>query len=180
VVGNTSVLLDRNPLSAERRRVYGRAGEFRLTNYGVEYRVLSNFWLKSYTIFSLMFALARFSVCLLVQDKINGSDDFYDSIIKSVNPDFIEQAINENNFDLAMKNYLKIEPLLCKMVDISQYYFPINNKYASCFLKMVEKGIPHYFKKDILTHWMYLNEGEDNRRMGWESFAEKLFLGQIK
>ena len=180
IVGNTSVLLDRNPLSAERRKVYGRAGEFRLTNYGVEYRVLSNFWLKSYTIFSLMFALARFAVCLLIQDKINGDDAFYDSIIKAVNPDLIEKAINENDFDLAMKNYLKIEKLVCKMVDLNDYCFPINNRYTNCFLQLVEKGIPHYFKKDILTHWIYLNEGEENRRMGWESFAEKLFLGQIK
>jgi len=180
IVGNTSVLLDRNPLSTERRKVYGRAGEFRLTNYGVEYRVLSNFWLKSYTIFSLVFALARFSVCLLIQDKINGDDAFYDSIIKAVNPDLIEKAINENDFDLAMKNYLKIEKLVCKMVDLNDYCFPINNRYTNCFLQLVEKGIPHYFKKDILTHWIYLNEGEENRRMGWESFAEKLFLGQIK
>ena len=176
IVGNTSVLLDRNPLSAERRKVYGRAGEFRLTNYGVEYRVLSNFWLKNYTIFSLMFALARFTVCILVEDKINGNDNFYDSIIKKVNPDLIEKAINENDFDLAMKNYLEIEQILCKMVNIEGYRFPINSRYAKCFLRLVEKGIPYYFKKDILTHWLNLNDGEENRRMGWESFAEKIFL----
>lgn len=45
-----------NPI---RRKFYGLAGEFRPTNYGIEYRVLSNFWLCHPGIFHLTFELAR-------------------------------------------------------------------------------------------------------------------------
>src|SRR3990167_6685702 len=44
-VGLPSVLINRNPDVAERRKTYGRAGEYRLPTYGLEYRTLDNFWL---------------------------------------------------------------------------------------------------------------------------------------
>lgn len=45
-----------NPI---RRRFYGLAGEFRPTKYGLEYRVLSNFWLAHPAVFHLSFELTR-------------------------------------------------------------------------------------------------------------------------
>lgn len=46
----------------ERRRTYGRAGEFRLPSHGIEYRVLSNFWLTHPAITMLVFDIARASL----------------------------------------------------------------------------------------------------------------------
>lgn len=43
-VGGWSVRLDSNP---ERRKLYGRAGACRYKPYGVEYRVPSNFWVRT-------------------------------------------------------------------------------------------------------------------------------------
>jgi len=43
-LGVPSILLDTDE---DRRKMYGKAGEFRHKSYGVEYRVLSNFWLQS-------------------------------------------------------------------------------------------------------------------------------------
>ena len=43
-LGVPSVIMDSDLL---RKKVYGTAGRFRITSYGVEYRVLSNFWLAS-------------------------------------------------------------------------------------------------------------------------------------
>lgn len=43
-LGVPSVLLDSD---TKRRSLYGAAGAFRAKTYGLEYRVLSNFWLKS-------------------------------------------------------------------------------------------------------------------------------------
>lgn len=44
-LGVPSVLLDSD--GAKRRRMYGKAGSYRDKSYGIEYRVLSNFWLRS-------------------------------------------------------------------------------------------------------------------------------------
>ena len=43
-LGLPSVIQDRD---TERRKLYGKAGSFRFKPYGIEYRVLSNFWFKS-------------------------------------------------------------------------------------------------------------------------------------
>jgi hypothetical protein len=45
LIGNSTVLLDRDPGAAERRENYGRAGEFRTPSHGLDYRTTSNFWL---------------------------------------------------------------------------------------------------------------------------------------
>lgn len=43
-LGVPSILLDSDPV---RRRYYGKAGAFRPKPYGIEYRVLSNFWIST-------------------------------------------------------------------------------------------------------------------------------------
>ena len=43
-LGIPAVMMD---MDTRRRKLYGQAGAFRPTNYGVEYRVLSNFWLNT-------------------------------------------------------------------------------------------------------------------------------------
>ena len=43
-LGVPSVLLDKTEGAAQRRELYGKAGAMRPKSYGLEYRVLSNFW----------------------------------------------------------------------------------------------------------------------------------------
>jgi hypothetical protein len=61
IVGVAGVSLARHWDTAERRRMYGRAGEFRLPKHGLEYRVLSNFWLCSPLIYHLVFEMVRYA-----------------------------------------------------------------------------------------------------------------------
>ena len=64
IVGNTCVMIDRDPYAASRRQEYGRAGEFRTPSYGLEYRTPSNFWLRSYQLASLVWGLSKIATCI--------------------------------------------------------------------------------------------------------------------
>lgn len=48
-LGIPSVIMDSD---TQRKSLYGRAGAFRFKDYGIEYRTLSNFWLKSEALIS--------------------------------------------------------------------------------------------------------------------------------
>lgn len=99
IVGNTCVLIDRDPINARRRVNYGRAGEYRVKPYGIEYRVLSNFWLKHYTLWSMASGLVRNTLALYKAGYSN-------KLLKLVNIDEVREAINKNNYELSLKNFL--------------------------------------------------------------------------
>ncbi len=58
LLGSVSVILDNSDASIKRRTLYGKAGCYRNTSYGVEYRTLSNFWIKSPLLTELMYELS--------------------------------------------------------------------------------------------------------------------------
>lgn len=60
--GIPSVLLDED---VQRRQMYGKAGCFRPKPYGVEYRTLGNFWLKSNELMGWVFDTAHNSINML-------------------------------------------------------------------------------------------------------------------
>lgn len=163
ILGNTSVLIDRDEGNIERRKYYGRAGEFRLPEHGLEYRTLSNFWLTSYPLMSLVFGLARLSVQLMSCSSTKDVEDNYKAFTKAVKRKDIKEAINNNDFDLAMENFLKIEPLLKQVIDVSRggrYPFNANTlPEFHYFIKTVnEKGLNHWFPDDPLHHWTTIGE----------------------
>jgi hypothetical protein len=63
-LGVASVLFDAD---TERREMYGKAGAFRPKTYGVEYRVLSNFWLSSPELISFVYQTAMLAMDELVK-----------------------------------------------------------------------------------------------------------------
>lgn len=67
VLGLAAVSMAAGYDSPERRRMYGRAGEYRLPSHGLEYRVLSNFWLCDPLIYHLTFELARLATAFAEQ-----------------------------------------------------------------------------------------------------------------
>lgn len=57
--GIISTVLDSSKASIDRRQLYGKPGAHRPKDYGVEYRVLSNYWLKSPVTVMLMYHLTQ-------------------------------------------------------------------------------------------------------------------------
>lgn len=168
LVGNTSVLLDRDPGNIERRKLYGRAGEYRTPPHGLEYRVLSNFWLQACPIMSLVFGSARLCVSILATDNLYGATKLFDAFTGAVKQEDIIQAINENNFDLAMSNFLKIEPLIYDLVPKqSPHHFalcPETVPLLNHYIKRVNEsplGLKYWHKQDPLEHWTTSFSGTD-------------------
>ena len=169
VVGNLSVLLDKDSDNKLRRETYGQAGEYRDKFYGVEYRVLSNFWLRNYTLSSLILGLSRACVDMVGTHKKYGYDD---EILSQIPKEDVIKAINENNRELAMKNFNKIRPILEEIIRDINY---IPDGYQSAYFDAIEKVIPNIYKhlpKNIHKYWK--NWSGYDSTPGWETFAEKM------
>lgn len=92
-LGVSSILLDKSEMSVQRRKLYGKSGAFRPKPYGIEYRTLSNFWLKSKNLVSLVYKLTRDTVNLF-------SNEVY-GLLNDVNGDIVQETINGNDTETA-------------------------------------------------------------------------------
>lgn len=170
VLGNTCVLIDRDAGNVERRKVYGRAGEYRMPKHGLEYRVLSNFWLRSYQTMSFVLGMARFAV------SIANNPEARAILVSLVNMQDIQDAINNNDATLAQANFDKIKEFLAS-IEIAEYSaaenalhgFPLKGERVEQFEFFVSKGLDYWFEEDIMTHWVTHNY---RQRYGWELFLE--------
>lgn len=149
VAGNTCVLVDRDENNARRRVMYGRAGEYREKPYGLEYRVLSNFWLKHNVLFSLANALVR-NACGI--DSVGLSDE----LISRFDMNKVRDAINNNDKELALENFkILIEFIKEKNIDTRTGINMFNtDKYLNWFMKddpIKELNVPD--TKSIIRHW---------------------------
>lgn len=68
-LGTISLFLDKDPTALQRKQLYGKAGRFRHTKYGIEYRSLGNFWLKSPDLCGLIFDLSCFVSKFIKEQK---------------------------------------------------------------------------------------------------------------
>lgn len=91
-LGIGSVILDADTL---RKSLYGKAGAFRPCSYGVEYRVLSNFWLSSKKLTKWVYNQTHSAIAML-EEK---GEEFFDEI-----GDEIQACINTS--DKAMSKAL--------------------------------------------------------------------------
>lgn len=73
LLGVPSILLDVDANSQKRREMYGQAGAFRPKPYGVEYRVLSNFWLKEDKLIDWVFNTTE----LVMNNLLAGNTPFH-------------------------------------------------------------------------------------------------------
>jgi hypothetical protein len=68
--GIVSTVLDDSVAATKRKELYGKAGSHRPTEYGVEYRVLSNYWMKSPELVMLMDSLTKDALTLVNSGKL--------------------------------------------------------------------------------------------------------------
>jgi hypothetical protein len=94
--GAMAVLIDRDPNNVRRRVHYGRAGEHRVKEYGIEYRVPSNFWLRHYVLWSFVSAQARNAVSFANDATARKLADLVDTKL-------VRDAINNNDKNLAFE-----------------------------------------------------------------------------
>jgi len=113
--GIISVMFDQSDASIKRRELYGKAGEHRPTEYGVEYRSLSSFWLKSPNLVMMIDSLTQDALRLVREEQ-------HDKLIERLGgPDEIQLIINTGDFKRAESAIDEV--LLNTMSKDSRYFF---------------------------------------------------------
>jgi len=102
-----------DPAALERKKLYGRAGRHRPTPYGVEYRVLSNYWVKSPVLAKLAYKLS--------ERAVEAAQDASLIELMEENQEAVRQGIDIGNTDSCMSIFRKIAGKdLCKQVDLAR------------------------------------------------------------
>lgn len=181
VVGNTCVLIDKNPAQKERRKVYGKAGEYRLPKHGLEYRSLSNFWLRSYQLVSFVFGLTRLAVnigaTIYLNEKEHGERSSLRDIFKLCSKKDVQTAINNNDFDLAKKNFDSIKDFLMDLIKERFGRYPFDRERLPYFEHFVSKRLDYWFPEDPVKHWTSIGSVY---RIGWESFLANVVRADME
>jgi len=146
LVGNTAVMLDQSPASTLRRKLYGKAGTYRPTEYGVEYRVLSSFALVAPQLLPLLWALARESIRLVASGE-------HQSLFYKVGPENIIRAINENDFDLAKSNWSNLRQQLDGFFVEPDLVETADCKPLRAIDFVTEVGAGNVFSEDLTKNW---------------------------
>lgn len=115
VLGIASTILDSSEDAVNRRKLYGKPGAHRPKEYGVEYRVLSNFWLKSPITVMMVYHMTS-DVLSIVR---SGNSD--KMINEMGSADVIRDVIMSGNTDKAAK--LMELYVLPKLSEDSIFYF---------------------------------------------------------
>ena len=126
-----SLFIDPDNSSKRRRKIYGHAGSHRITDYGLEYRALSNFWLSSPEFVGLMYDLCEF-----VLNFIKNKDYEMFWLLE-------KDLLDEEDPTEAYK---------CYGYDVNKLINCINNcdkKSASKFLTFISHYLPRKILKEI-------------------------------
>lgn len=116
-LGIQSVIDDSSKESKDRKKLYGKAGAFRFKNQatgdpytGVEYRTLSNYWLKSHKLMSSVYKGIEFSVNNM-KELLNVAENKSEEIVSIINSSSGKRAkafIKENEWIYTSWNNLEV------------------------------------------------------------------------
>jgi len=152
VLGTIGVSLAAGIDNPERRHTYGRAGEFRLPQHGLEYRVLSNFWLSHPAIAMLVFEISRAAVRLAQSGLYN--------LCWVAREDETREVINNCDVEGARNILRRNAAVLSGMLKRTFNSVPhLNDKMCALSLKTIMNGIGVAIKDpfDIEGNWKINN-----------------------
>jgi len=183
-----SVLLDPGEGGKARRELYGKAGSFRYTPYGLEYRTLSNYWMADIALFALVTGLSRFAINLsgAVLMKNNACElrllkagrQVLRWLNKETNLSKLQQAINENDFNLAKEIYNEIiVPVMNRYNWDDDEHIPLSTiSQRNTFEDICKNknGYKDTFSKDrFIFNWITCGHG------GWWSYCSTHYFRNI-
>lgn len=172
IAGNTMVLIDRDKGNVERRKVYGRAGEYRLPPHGIEYRVLSNFWITNRVLAWFAFGLVRQAM------NIASNKEIAQAFIDAIPEEDVRNAINRNDAVLARKNYERIKPIIAAITKgHAQSIWVLSEANMELVDRFIEKGPKHWFKNGPIAGW---RSGLPLGVYGFESFLAVVVSPELK
>jgi hypothetical protein len=96
MLGIPSTILDNSKEAIDRRQLYGKAGCHRPTPYGIEYRSLSNYWMKSPNLVMLVYHLTQDAIVLVQKDILN-------TVIQKIGEEDIQRIINTGDAKTALR-----------------------------------------------------------------------------
>lgn len=102
-LGIPSLLIDKDPTSHRRRKLYGKAGAHRPKDYGVEYRAIGNFWIAGPNLTRLVYKLVR-----------DGLDAWKNKHLEAIDWDAIRNTINDNKKKVAEETLKGLILPLCQ------------------------------------------------------------------
>lgn len=97
MLGIPSVILDDNTM---RRKLYGKAGAFRPKTYGIEYRVLSNFWLKDKATMEWVYKTVDKAMQLLMEGTCLWTDVDVEDIINNSDVDKAKEVVKQLGLEM--------------------------------------------------------------------------------
>ncbi len=112
--GVISSVLDSNKEAIDRRQLYGKPGAHRPKDYGVEYRVLSNYWLKSPITVMMMYSLTQDALKIVREGKA-------EELIAEMGESQVKSVISNGDAEAAMK-MIEVS-LLPRLSQDSIFYF---------------------------------------------------------
>jgi len=152
-----TLTLDNSTASKKRRSKYGKAGCFRPTPYGVEYRSLSCWWIKSPITVSLVYGLAKVAFGVVYKNRLN-------YIIKSIKTDYdeIRGIIDESDTKSALRLWNKLRLYIGTMFKAHVNPFKLDTmgmytkKIQSLTLLdyIVHNGIDTLISNKVLDEWL--------------------------
>lgn len=126
LVGVPSILINQDETSLARRMLYGKAGEFRPTPYGIEWRVLDNYALRSPQLVELIFDLVQHALVVIDQDAER-------EVLDTTDLRLVRSAIDTNNkvlADMAMRRSGLSNALMKRVNDMAKYEPDFEKEWA--------------------------------------------------